>query len=75
MLTYYVLVECPKCDVEIHYGPCASTLEHRGLPVVTGDVMAQTRLDCPECGATVWCDDIEFYCEEDDDESEQDGES
>lgn len=56
---FYILIQCPSCDEEIHYGPVASFHEHRGLMSVPFDMLSQTRVDCDECDATIWFGDFD----------------
>lgn len=63
MLTFYLLLACPRCDTDIHFGPCVTLLEHDGLPVVPTDMAGQTAADCPECGARTYIGDLDYFCE------------
>lgn len=73
MTAFYLSIDCDKCDEEILYGPCLTTLEHRGKPVIPFDIAAQSNFDCPRCGADNYTGDFEVFCEggeEPDDEDE-----
>lgn len=72
---FYIVAECGNCDEEMFYGPCATLLEHRGLPVVAYDIASQTTFSCDHCGADNYTGDVDMYCEggaEQDDEDEDD---
>jgi len=60
---YYLVAECQNCDEEIFYGPCGTTLEHDGLPVVPYDVATQTNFTCDRCGADNYTGDFEIFSE------------
>lgn len=68
---FYFVVQCPKCDEDIYYGPVMSLLEHKGLMAVPFDMMAQTRVDC-DCDAVIWFGDFDetMYVEGGDDDDE-----
>lgn len=79
---YYLVVDCGNCDEEIFYGPCGTTLEHRGLPVLPFDTAAQTNFVCDRCGADNYTGDFEIETEGgtdpddlDEDESDDDAET
>lgn len=66
MSTFYFQVECPKCEEDIYYR-VASFLEHNGEMAVPYDMMAQSRVDCPHCEATIWFGDFDdYHCEDSD---------
>lgn len=69
---YYVTFDCEVCDATVHYGPCATLLEHNGRPVVTVDVLSQERVDCDDCGARHYFGDVDVYVEGRDEEIEDD---
>ena len=78
-MTYYVSLECEVCDHEIHYGLCATTIEHNGHPVIPIDLASQTRVDCDNCGAKHYFGELDVYVEggevpevENEDEDEDD---
>lgn len=65
---FYMLVQCPGCDEEIHLR-MVSLLDHNGLLVVPADMIEQTRVDCENCGGTAYYGelDCEFEGGEEDD--------
>lgn len=65
MHTYYISMECPNCDAEIFYGPCATLIEHKGLPVISADHASQERFDCTECDASVYVGGLDTYSPDD----------
>lgn len=77
---FFFMLECDKCEEEIYFGPCLTTLTHRDrlgneLPVVPADMVSQTTFTCPRCGADNSTGDLDIYVEggeEPDDEEEDD---
>ncbi len=61
MLNFYFVLNCPKCDEEVHYGVCITLLEHRGLPVIPIDMAGQSQVDCEACGAQIFVGELDMY--------------
>jgi hypothetical protein len=45
VVPFYLSAECENCDEEIYYGPCATTLSHNGLMVISYDFAAPPGFD------------------------------
>lgn len=63
MTTFYLSLTCGNCDEEVLYGPCATTMEHRGLPVIPFDLLAQSQVLCDYCGADNYTGEFEIHSE------------
>ena len=66
-MEYYLLLECPKCEEEIHYGVCLTLLTHNGLPVISADNTSQMVFDCDNCGTRIYTGDFHDMLDYDDD--------
>lgn len=62
-LSFYFLIDCPKCDEDIYYGPCITLLEHNQRMVIPVDMVEQSRVDCEACGTTVFLGDLDYFYE------------
>lgn len=72
-MRFYLTTRCESCDNDMHYGPVLSTLDdHRGLPVIDADLLAQTRVDCDRCGTRHYFGDLDVFVEPSDVEDEAD---
>ena len=60
---FHLLAHCGNCDEEIIHGPCLTTIEHDGLPVIPYDMAAQERFECDHCGAVNYTGDFELLTE------------
>ncbi len=60
---FYLVINCSNCDEGIYYGPCGTTLEHRGLPAIPFDMAAQTTFRCDRCEAENFTGDFEVDVE------------
>lgn len=60
---FYLVINCGDCGEDIFYGPCGTTLEHHGLPVVPYDMAAQNSFRCDHCGAVTNTGDFDTFVE------------
>lgn len=63
MTAFHLSAYCRNCDEEIIYGPCVTTIEHSGLPVIPFDMAAQSNFQCDHCGADNYTGEFEIECE------------
>jgi hypothetical protein len=63
MSLFYLSADCGNCDNEIFYGPCKTTIEHAGDPVIPYDFAAQNDFYCERCGASNYTGDFEIFTE------------
>lgn len=59
MSTFYLSMDCENCEEEILYGPCGTTEEHRGLPVIPFDMASQSKFECERCNAKHFTGDFD----------------
>lgn len=69
---FYLSFDCPQCDDEILYGPCLTTEEHQGAPVIPFDIAAQTTVRCPKCRTESYTGDVELYIDDDEEDEDDD---
>lgn len=58
MLGFYLSMDCENCEEEMLMGPCGTTEERNGHPVIPFDFASQERFDCNNCGARHYTGDL-----------------
>lgn len=48
---FYMSMDCGECGEEMLIGPCLTTIERNGMPVIPFDMAAQETFTC-DCGTT-----------------------
>jgi hypothetical protein len=61
---FYLSLTCNRCDEEILYGPCITTIEHEGLAVIPYNMAAQSSFHCSGCGATNYTSDFDLLTQD-----------
>lgn len=63
MLGFYLSMDCENCEEEILMGPCATTEERNGYPIIPFDFASQEKFVCPRCDARHYTGDFIDFVE------------
>jgi hypothetical protein len=61
---FYMSILCDECNEDILMGPCLTTIERDGLPIIPFDFAAQETFTC-DCGAQYATGDFDYMSAED----------